>query len=194
MSMRSKMHRRLTSDGFTLIELLIVLIFIGVITTLAMPRVDVERSRADAAAQSLRVTLQQAQRTALLRQHDVMVTIDTATGVVRLAEDRNNNRRVEGGERIARTPLEEGARLALPVRRIGGGTAAGPLVGTFTVVDAMPTLVMRRDGSASTDAEIYLATGVGTKRQWRAVSIARATGRVEWFRGGRDGNWKRGGL
>lgn len=194
MAMRSGTQRQVTPGGFTLVELLIVLVFIGVITTLAMPRVDVERSRADAAAQSLRVTLQQAQRTALLRQHDVLVTIDTVTGIVRLAEDRNNNRRVEGGERLARTPLEEGARLAPPVRRVAGGTAGGPLVGAFTTVDAMPTLVMRRDGSASTDAEIYLVTGAGSKRQWRAVSIARATGRVEWFRGGRDGNWKRGGL
>lgn len=181
--------------GFSLIELMIVLVLASVVMAMAVPRIDYTRGKADAAAQALRTELQKAQRNALIRQHDIWVTFDTATGVIRLAENRNNNATIEADERISRTRLQEDAFLHVPAKRVDGATGAASLVGTMSKVDNMPTIIMRRDGSASTDFEVYFRVIKGKREHWRAVTVARATGRTEWYRGSPAGTvWKRGGM
>ena len=63
--------------GFTLAETMVVVVITGMMVTLAIPRVDTTKWRADAIATIVRTTLQYAQRQAITRQHDMVVSFDT---------------------------------------------------------------------------------------------------------------------
>ena len=47
---------------------------------------------------------------------------------------------------------------------------------------SMPTVVFRRDGAASTDLEVYLASSKELPNDWRAIQVVQSTGRTDWFR------------
>jgi prepilin-type N-terminal cleavage/methylation domain-containing protein len=179
--------------GFTLVEIAIVVMMIGLVAGIALPRLDLGKYRADSAAQTARGALQAAQRAALTRQYDVMVSVDAAGGRIRLVYDADGDGRLSSGERSTWQSLPDGSLFAAP--SVGGlsGPNAKAFSGTaIRTVDGMPTLTYHRDGSASGDAELYVATRVGAKRAWRALQVTRATGRVDWFRFG--ASWTRGGL
>ena len=186
-------HHPAPRRGFTLIEIAIVLMMIGIVAAIALPKLDLGRYRADSAAQTARGALQAAQRGALTRQYDVMVSVDPATNRIRTVYDANADGAVSSGERVTWQSLPDGAFFAPPV--VGG--LSGPTSKAFSgpgvrTVDGMPTLTYHRDGSSSGDAELYVATRVGAKRAWRALQVTQATGRVDWFRYGKS--WTRGGL
>ena len=54
--------RRRARRGFTLLELIVVLIMVGIIAGMAVPRMNYEKYRADAAMRTVRTVLQGAQR------------------------------------------------------------------------------------------------------------------------------------
>jgi hypothetical protein len=60
-------------------------------------------------------------------------------------------------------------------------------------MDGMPSVVFRRDGAASTELDIYLASKRARSNDYRGVHLVRATSRTEWFRY-IDGKWKRASL
>ncbi|HEY2896107.1 MAG TPA: hypothetical protein VGJ12_03150, partial [Gemmatimonadaceae bacterium] len=49
-------------------------------------------------------------------------------------------------------------------------------------VDGMPTIVFRRDGTASSDLEVYLASSKELADDWRAIQVVQSTGRTDWYR------------
>jgi prepilin-type N-terminal cleavage/methylation domain-containing protein len=173
--------RRDDRRGFTIVELMTVVSLIGILTALAVPSVDVSRHRADAAANQVRSILQHAHRTAVSQQHEVIVSFDTVTRRVRVIEDRNNDRRLQPTDRTRWVALEDGIRFAVPPIRVRGGTASSAIVGsTTTNVDALPSIIFRRDGSAHAEAELYLES-TGRKIHRRAVSLTKSIGRASWF-------------
>lgn len=179
--------------GFTLVEIAIVVMMIGMLAAFTLPRLDLGRYRADSAAQTARGALQAAQRGALTRGYDVMVSADPATNRIRTVYDANTDGAVSSGERVTWQALPDGAVFAAPA--VGGlsGPISKPFAGPgIRMVDGMPTLTYHRDGSTSGDAELYVATRVGAKRVWRALQVTQATGRVDWYRYG--ASWTRGGL
>jgi len=178
----------------TLLELLTVLVILGIVAAFGLPRLDYSRYRADAAARMVRGALQQAQRNAIQRQHDVLVGFDLSGNRIRTVEDMNNNRQADAGEHVVWRPLEEGARFAAPAATLSGTRATTPVVGpNLRTVDGMPTLIFHNSGSASTDAEIYLTTARSAATDFRAVQVTQSTGRVDWFRNG-SGGWRRDGV
>ena len=86
-------------SGITLLEVLTVMVVIGIVAAIGLPRLDYSRYRADAAVQVVRGTLQQSQRNAIQRQHDIIVSFDVPGRRVRVLEDLNNNRQRDGNER-----------------------------------------------------------------------------------------------
>jgi prepilin-type N-terminal cleavage/methylation domain-containing protein len=185
MSTRRAHHNR-PRRGFSIIELVIVMVVMGVFAGLAIPRVSAGWNRAEAAAQQIRGVFLTAQRTSLTRQYDVIVSFDTARSLVRIGEDTNND-----GIITATNPAEwkfwrsigDGKFMIPPVRADNVTSGSTSIVGTFKTVDGMPSILFHRDGSASSDAEIYV--GNTFKRQptdWRLVTLVRSTGRSDLYR------------
>jgi prepilin-type N-terminal cleavage/methylation domain-containing protein len=182
-------YRRLSPGGrrsaFSLVELVVVLTIAGVLGGLALPRLNVSKYRSDAAAQQVRSVFTTAQRTSLTRQYDVIVSVDTIKGGLRIAEDKNNNGTIEPalGETKFWRPPGEGNRFSVPPKGVNSASVNASVVGsTIKVIDNMPSVLFHRDGSASTDMEIYISSRYKQRVDFRAVILTRSTGRAEMYR------------
>jgi prepilin-type N-terminal cleavage/methylation domain-containing protein len=174
--------------GVTLIELMIVLVILGTLAGLALPRLNLSAYRADAAAQQVRSVFQTAQRTSLTRQYDVIVSVDTIRGGLRIAEDVNNNGAIELSEWKFWRPPGEGNRFEVPpagVRPSTGDTyrpigtsVAGPALKT---VDGLPSVIFHRDGSTSSEMEVYMSSRYRSRTDFRGITLTRSTGRAELY-------------
>jgi type II secretory pathway pseudopilin PulG len=181
--------------AFTLVEIVIALTLIGLMLAMGLPRLDLTRYRADAAVQNLRSVLMQAQRTALLRQYDVVITIDTVNGALKTFEDANNDGIIQSSEHKRTYTLSDGMTFATPVTGLdSAGTPAvsGAQLGSL---NALPSVTFHRDGAASSDLQLYLASPAGPNRTWRAIRLTQSTGRSDWYRYNvKAGTWVQGGL
>jgi prepilin-type N-terminal cleavage/methylation domain-containing protein len=174
--------RPIRRRGFSVIELLIVCAIVGIFATLAYPRVNFTQFQVDGGARVVRVTLQNAERLAVTRQYDVVVSFDVTRKRLRILEDGNNNDAVDNGERVAYTALEDGVHFKIPPAGLSGPVTAAITGSNIKTVDGMPTIVFRRDGAASTDLEVYLASSKELPNDWRAIQVVQSTGRTDWFR------------
>jgi prepilin-type N-terminal cleavage/methylation domain-containing protein len=179
--------------GHTLIETLIVLTLIGILTAIALPRIDVGGYQVDAAMQTVSSTLVAQQRISTLKQHDIVVAFDVAGGRLRIHEDANNDGIIDSDERVRLLALETDARFGVGVAAPRPGFP-GP-VAISRQQETWPALTFRRSGSTSEEAVIYLTTAVaaaggGHAGHTRAIHVERATGRVSTFAAGPTG-WQR---
>ncbi|MGH7674000.1 MAG: pilus assembly FimT family protein [Gemmatimonadales bacterium] len=180
--------------GFTVIELLAALILVGLIMVFVLPKLSVTRYQVDGAMHAAGTRLLTVQRTAVTRQHNVIVLFDAPNNALKILEDKNNNYALDGGERIQSRSLGDQVVFGL-----GGANprpmGAGPITYTRTVA-GLPALVFYRDGSASQAGGFYVtsrraAASPGTFAQdTRAIETDRATGRPYWFRYSAP-TWKR---
>jgi prepilin-type N-terminal cleavage/methylation domain-containing protein len=168
--------------GFSAIELLIVCAIVGIFATLAYPRVNFTQFQVDSGARTVRVALQNAERLAVTRQYDVVVSFDTVGKRLRILEDGNNNDAVDNGERVTYAALEDGVHFKVPPAGLSGPVGSAVIGSNLKSVDNMPTIVFRRDGAASTDLEIYLASSKEKLNDWRAIQVVQSTGRTDWYR------------
>ncbi|HET9425808.1 MAG TPA: prepilin-type N-terminal cleavage/methylation domain-containing protein [Gemmatimonadaceae bacterium] len=193
------MIRRSTSRqprrfGFTMMEIIIVLMLTGIIAALAYPKIDVGRYKADSVVTTVRSVMQQAQRASLVSQHDVIVSFDLTGHRIRVVWDANNDHLLGFGERSTWTSLTSGNRFGLPQAGVRGGVTQPVTGSNVRMLDGMPTVTFHRDGSLSSDLEIYMST-IASPTRWRAVTVIQATGRTDWYRKGvKDANWVAGVL
>lgn len=190
--------RRRSRSGFTLIELLTAIVIMGIIVTLAIPRLNLDGYKVSAAVRGVTAGLSYAQRLSVSLQSDVRVAFDAPNRRLRVHEDTNNDGVINNGERVTYVNLEDGVTF-------GRGAAAaitysngvnGPATFNFTQTQAgLPVVVFRRDGSASENGGFYLNTikalNAGTTGAVRAGEIIRSSGRVIWYSFA-TGTWTRG--
>ena len=169
--------------GFTLIELLVSIGVIAVLAAIAVPRIDLDGYKVNAAVRAVTSSLTYSQRLAVSLQHDVRVSFDSANSRLRVHEDLDNDNVMDPGERVTYTPLDNGVvfgRGATPAHAIGAN--AFSFVGRQT---GLPMLVFRRDGSASENGGFYLnakkAISQGNLSKTRAGEIVRSSGRITWY-------------
>ena len=173
--------------------MLLVVVLLSVIASLALPRIDYVSMRLDADVRTMRGVFQQAWRLSIQKQHDVLVSVDSAGHRVRILEDINNDGQPTTGERVSWRPLEEGVRFDVPPTGVSGvvtASVSGPGVRTVT---SMPTITFHRNGASSGDAQLYLSAAFHGTKEYRALTVTQATGRVDWFKYV-NGSWKSGGM
>ncbi len=179
--------------GFSAIELLIVCSIVGIFATLAYPRVNFTQFQVDSGARTVRVTLQNAERLAVTRQWDVVVSFDFANKRLRILEDGNNNDAIDAGERVTYAGLDDGVHFQIPPAGLSGPVASSVIGSNIKTINGMPSVIFRRDGAASTDLEVYLVSSKGINADFRAVQVVQSTGRTDWFRY-LNGLWKAGSI
>lgn len=178
------------SSGFTLVEMVVVLVIVGVMATMMTPLFAPGRWRADNAVMELALTLNAAQRLAVLRQHDVSITFQLSERRIRTLQDADNDGTADAGENMNVMDLPE---------TIGFGTGsgvpdlpqgAGPI--SFGKDGKDPVLTFHRNGSASSSGVVYVHPTEGSladlKEGTRALTIERATGEIRCF-SYRTGSW-----
>jgi prepilin-type N-terminal cleavage/methylation domain-containing protein len=179
--------------GHTLVELLIVIVLISIVASIAFPRVNYVGMRLDANTRVVRGVLQQAWRMSVQKQHDIIVSFDTTTNRMRIQEDVNNDKVTQGTERVTWRSLEEGASFKGPVVTVSGIPPKAVTGGGVVVIGTLPSIVFHRNGSTSGDVEIYLSAQNRSVTERRAVLLAQATGRTDWYRYV-SGAWLSGGM
>ncbi len=169
--------------GFTLIELLVVVAVIATLSAIAIPRIDLDAYKVNAAVRAVTSSLTYAQRLAVSLQHDVRVAFDSANSRLRVHEDLDNDNIMDPAERVTFTPLDNGVIFGL-------GPAPAFTVGANTFnfngqQGGLPMLVFRRDGSVSENGGFYLnatrAVAQGNPSKTRAAEIIRSSGRITWY-------------
>ena len=181
---QNRLHNTKLRRGFTLAEMMVVVVITGMMIALAIPRIDTTKWRADAIATIVRTTLQYAQRQAITRQHDMVVSFDTTGERIRTFWDGNNSGTPNGSERITWRGLDVGVLFTDPsVQGISGATITKPVNGAaIATLNGYPTVTFHRDGSVSTDAEIYIKVAAHGPPWYRAIRLTQSTGRVDWYR------------
>jgi prepilin-type N-terminal cleavage/methylation domain-containing protein len=191
--MTARTSNRFDRQGFSLVEALTVIVVVGIMAGMALPRSNVATYKANSAAQVVATTLNYAQRQAISRQADTRVAFDIANNEMRIHEDSTNDNVINFNERVTVTALPEGVVFAR-------GTALARPMGSnainFTKTQGLlPIVIFRRDGSASENGGVYITTvdglSVGRTSDVRAVEVSRATGRAAWFSFA-TGAWKEG--
>lgn len=173
-------------------ELIVVVVISGMMITLAIPRVDTTKWKADAIAQIVRTTLQYAQRQAITRQHDMVVSFDTTGERIRTFWDANNDGTFATTEHVTWRGLDVGILFTDPaVNGVSGTAIHQPVTGSAIAnLGGYPTITFHRDGSASTDAEVYIKVAAHGPPWYRAITVTQATGRVDWYRlNAQAGKW-----
>jgi prepilin-type N-terminal cleavage/methylation domain-containing protein len=186
---RTSVSRR----GFSAIELLIVCAIVGIFATLAYPRVNFTQFQVDSGARTVRVALQNAERLAVTRKYDVVVSFDVPNKRMRILEDGNNNDAVDANERVTYSPLEHGVHFKQPPAGLSGPVSGAVIGSNLKTIDGMPSVIFRREGAASSDLEVYLASSKELANDWRAIQVVQSTGRTDWFRY-LGGLWKAGSI
>jgi type II secretory pathway pseudopilin PulG len=177
------------------IELAMVLILIGIMATLILPKIRLESSGVDSAVRTVNMTLMVAQREAVSRQHNVIVVIDTAKHMARTVWDANNTGLTESGERTRPFLLPDNVVVGRPSGVPAMGGSAEDVATAALTQSGDPQVIMLRSGAANRAAILYFtsmrAMAGGPDKDVRAVSVSRATGRPTWYvwTGSR---WRRG--
>lgn len=168
--------------GFSIIELTVALIVMSIIAAMAIPRLNYERYRSDAAMRTVKTVLQGAERSAIMRQTNIVIGFDVAGRRMEILEDANNNCVYDSGERLTSHPLEEGAQFALPSAPYPTTSPSGAVSGpNLCVMRSYPSIQFLRDGAASTDADIYVTSSRGSTTDFRLIRVTQASGRTESY-------------
>ena len=178
--------------GFTIIELVATMGIMSVLAAVALPKINLHQFRIDAGVRAVQVSLLQAERFAVQRQHDMIVSFDIPGNRVLLIDDQNNNATADPTEKVLVRPLEDGVRFLAPTVAINGGTVAAVAGARVRTVGGYPSITFHSDGATSTDLQVYITSTRPDATDFKGLSVTQSTGHVDYY-GYTTGAWKRGG-
>ena len=181
MSKPSRLPKTMSSGGFTLIEAVLVLSLIGVMMSIAMPRIDSTRFQVDGGVREVAAIVTAYRGQAITRQHDFVLTFDVQQDRLYVLYDANNNGTTDTGEQRVTVLLAEEVAFGL-----GGAAAlngASEAISFTKVSDDLPALTFHRNGAGSEEGTMYITAARaarlgGWPEYTRALVIERSTGRV----------------
>ena len=176
--------RERSRAGLTLIEMIMVCALIGIVAAVALPKFDINRCRGDAAGRQVRVLLQEAQRNAITRQSNVIVSFDLVYQRLRIVQDYNNNDTINVTDQVQYRKLPEGAHFSTPTwAGLKGTVPTGAVTGAgMQTISGMTSVIFRRDGSTSSDLELYVTNRDAVQKDFRGVLLTRSTGRNDLYK------------
>lgn len=170
-----------------MIEMVMVVVILGIIAKITLPNFNINKYRADGAGRLARVILQEAQRNAITRQSNVIVSFDSTLSRFRIVQDYNNNDTINTADLVTYRNMGEGAVFSMPTW--SGAVGADSVVpsGAFAgaglrTVSSLPTIIFRRDGSASTNFYLYVTTRKGVATEYREIICIASTGRCDLYK------------
>lgn len=173
-----RMSRR---RGFSMIEMLTTLIIMGIVAAMAVPKMDLSHMKSDAALRQVTTLFVQAQRTALTKQYNVIVSFDVPNNRIRLVEDKNNSNLLDAGDRSMWMALEPGTKFNAPPIGIDGMNGVVIFLRPKTI-DGYPSVIFRRNGAASSDGAVFFTSKQTDLGSLRAVAITQSTGRADPYK------------
>jgi prepilin-type N-terminal cleavage/methylation domain-containing protein len=180
------------SKGFSLIELLIVISIMSVLAAIALPKINLHQFRIDAGVRVVQGAMQQAERYAVQRQHDIIISFDVPGKRILIIDDQNNNAAADAGEKVMVRVLEDGVRFASPPAAIGGGAVAAVAGAGLVPIGGYPSITFHRDGATSTALQVYITSTRPNATDFKALNVTQSTGHVDYY-SYTTGTWKRGG-
>ena len=173
--------------GVTIIEMVMVVVIIGIMAKVAIPRFNIDKYRADGAGRLALILLQEAQRNAITRQSNVIVSFDNVINRFRVVQDYNNNDTINTTDWVQYRNMAEGAVFSKPAW--SGAIGADGTVPTaawsgsqLITVSSMPTIIFRRDGSASTNLTLFVTTRPSVPTEYREIIVTASTGRADLYK------------
>ncbi len=173
-----RMSRR---RGFSMIEMLTTLIIMGIVALMAVPKMDLAHMKSDAALRQVTTFFVQAQRTALTKQYNVIVSFDVPNNRIRLVEDKNNTNTYDTGDRAMWMALEPGTTFTTSPTPVDGMSGVIYFVRP-KLLDGYPSVIFRRNGAASSDGAVFFTSKATDPGSNRAVAITQSTGRADPYK------------
>lgn len=170
--------------GFSLVELLFVMILMGILMTIAAPRIDLGRFPVDAGVLDAQMVVAVSRGKAILQQHDIVITFDVAGKRLYVLHDANNNGTKDTEEQRVTVQLGDEVTFGRGgAEALNGATEA---ISFTKKSEELPALKFHRNGAASEEGTVYLtsvrAAGTdGYPQDSRALVIERSTGRVHCY-------------
>ena len=173
--------------GLTMIEMIMVVVIIGIMAKVAIPRFNIDKYRADGAGRLARILLQEAQRNAITRQSNVIVSFDPSYNRFRVVQDYNNNDTINTTDLVQYRNMAEGAVFSKPswtgaVGEDGTAPAAAINGAGLMTISGLTTIIFRRDGSASTDLTLFVTTRANVPTEYREIVVTATTGRSDIYK------------
>ena len=173
--------------GLTIIEMVMVVVIIGIMARITLPKFNIDKYRADGAGRLALILLQEAQRNAITRQSNVIVSFDNVINRFRVVQDYNNNDTINTTDWVQYRSMADGAVFSKPTwsgavgadGTIPTAAYAGSLLQTIA---GLPTVIFRRDGSASTNLTLFVTTRASVSTEYREIIVTASTGRADLYK------------
>ncbi len=167
--------------------MVMVVVIIGIMAKVALPKFNIDKYRADAAGRLCLILLQEAQRNAITRQSNVIVSFDAVLNRFRVVQDYNNNDTINTTDMVQYRNMPEGAIFSKPswsgaVGYDGTAPTASFAGSGLMTISTLPTIIFRRDGSASTNLTLFVTTRAGVATEYRELVVTASTGRTDLYK------------